>query len=64
MISTVGKMLDDEQALNWCPLCGDDLKDYKKQTRYEHDMKVHPDYYEYQTGIKRNDFDIYKNKLR
>jgi len=57
-------MLEDEQALNYCPLCGDDLKDYKKQSRYEHDMKVHPEYYEYQTGIKRNDFDIYKNKLR
>ncbi len=57
-------MLEDEQALNYCPWCSMDLKDYKKQTRYEHDMRYHPEYYTYQTGIKREDFDIYKNKLK
>ena len=42
---------DEESILNYCPICGDRLDDRKLKTRWFHDMKKHPEYFEAQTGI-------------
>lgn len=32
-----------------------DLKDTKRENRWDHDKMYHPDYFTLQTGIKRSD---------
>jgi len=45
-----------KMLIDWCPICGKQLDDFKIKTRHEHDKRNHPDYFTAQTGIKRNNF--------
>jgi len=47
---------EDKRIIDWCPLCGKKLTDFKIKTRHDHDKRYHPDYHASQTGIKRKDF--------
>lgn len=52
----------DELPVDWCPICGDNLGDNKKQTRIDHDKKYHPLYSKTQFigDVKRNKVKISK----
>lgn len=47
---------DIHGLIEWCPLCGKQLKDNTQKTRWEHDKLFHSDYFVFQTGIKKEDF--------
>ncbi len=42
--------------IDLCPICGENLKDFKIETRDKHDKRYHPSYFTALTGIKQKDF--------
>ncbi|MDE1867556.1 MAG: hypothetical protein KGI08_07605 [Thaumarchaeota archaeon] len=56
------KASKDELPIDWCPICGDNLGDNKKETRINHDKKYHPLYSKAQFigDVKRNRVKISK----
>ena len=45
-----------KMRIDWCPICGENLKDFEIETRVNHDRRYHSGYHTAQTGIKRSDF--------
>jgi len=54
---------DDKMLIDWCPICGKKLCDFKKETRLNHDKKFHSSYFTAQTEIKIDDF-VNNNDLK
>ena len=44
-----------KMIVDYCPVCGKKLGDFKIETRANHDKKFHPDYVTLQSGINRED---------
>jgi len=45
-----------KMLIDWCSICGENLRDFEIETRLNHNKRYHPDYHTAQTGIKRNNF--------
>ena len=54
---------DIHGLIDWCPICGIQLKDDTQKTRWDHDKQYHSDYFSAQTGLKQTDF-IDREKLK
>jgi len=49
--------------IDYCPICGEKLGDFERQTRLNHDKRYHPDYFTAQSGVNRDDL-IDKDKWK
>lgn len=53
-----------KMSIDWCPICGENLKDFEIETRLNHDKRHHPDYFSSKTGIYKEMIFFSKEDLK